>query len=371
MTQPIIFGDALTVSPTDKGPTLLHRWQHDAIVRMKMNVSQLVLQPTGSGKSLIYQRFASSTQQLVVVVSPLISLIHDQLHHMSSVGIVCASLCGEHNEKLTVTTTTLSTIESVRQSLTNKHQQLLLLYVTPESFQQQRVLDQQRLGLIVIDECHLMLSWRVFRPSYASLATAVRSFGVPIFALTATLIESDAAVVMKELDIATIDRASVVRPNISLNVIPKGNMDTLVSLVQRLIKKGNGIIYCLSQKSTLTISEHLRSLGFHSAAFHAGMPRDELDMIQEEYQSGSLTILVATIAYGMGINNPCIRWVIHHTLPSSLEALVQEMGRCGRDGQPADYYLMYHQRDRYTRLRLYDHEQKKVVHNLAADLHHE
>ncbi|MBF0282025.1 MAG: DNA helicase RecQ [Zetaproteobacteria bacterium] len=294
-----------------------------------------VLMPTGGGKSLCYQIPALIRSGVTIVVSPLISLMKDQVDALKSNGIDAAF----YNSTLTS--------GEAKQTLAKLYAGALkLLYIAPERLMADDFLsrlDQINLALFAIDEAHCVSQWgHDFRPEYTKLQTLRTRFPkVPLIALTATADAQTRADILNVLGLnhATTHISSFDRPNIRYTVIAKD--DPLKQLAHFLAQKGDksGIIYALSRKRVEQISEKLQSQGFKAAAYHAGLPLDVRAEVQEHFIKDQLQIVVATVAFGMGIDKPNVRFVVHYDLPKNIEGYYQETGRAGRDGLPAEALL--------------------------------
>jgi len=300
----------------------------------------LVLMPTGGGKSLCYQVPALVREGTAVVVSPLIALMHDQVHALLEVGVNAAFLN--------------STLESRRQWEIEQEflsGDLKLLYVAPERLLQDRtlsLLERGQVALFAIDEAHCVSQWgHDFRPEYRQLRTLHERFPtIPRVALTATADERtrDEIAVVLNLENAARFVASFDRPNIRYTISEAGSMATKEKL-WRFIEAEHptdaGIVYCLSRKSTEETAAWLTARGRRAVAYHAGLPADVRQAAQTQFLTDDGLIVVATIAFGMGIDKPDVRFVAHLNLPKSIEAYYQETGRAGRDGEPANAWMAY------------------------------
>jgi ATP-dependent DNA helicase RecQ len=320
--------------------------QQAAIERALAGQDSLVLMPTGGGKSVCYQVPAQLGAGTVLVVSPLIALMQDQVSALHELNVPAAFL-----------NSSLSYDEQDEVIARLKAGQLRLLYIAPERLVQPATRSMLRdvpLALIAIDEAHCVSQWgHDFRQDYLALHQLREWFpGVPRMALTATataltrteIIErlalTDAAVLVSDFD----------RPNIRYRVQPKtdgsGQLDTFL----RQHKGEAGIIYCLSRKKTESTATRLSKQGYTALPYHAGLPAETRAENQRRFLLEDGVIIVATIAFGMGIDKPDVRFVAHLDLPKSLEAYYQETGRAGRDGEPAEAWMIYGLQD-VVRLR--------------------
>ncbi|RYD58198.1 MAG: DNA helicase RecQ [Sphingobacteriales bacterium] len=299
----------------------------------------LAIMPTGGGKSICYQLPALLHDGLTIVISPLIALMKDQVDGLLANGIDAAylnSTVGVHEQQ---------------QILSDaKSGKLKLLYIAPERLfsndqQMVRMLSNFRVALFAIDEAHCISQWgHDFRPEYLQLSALKRHFpDVPTIALTASADGITQKDIAEKLALRSprIYLSSFNRANISYYVQPKKN--ALNQLVQYIgqHKNDSGIIYTLSRSSTETLAAKLRDLGFPAAHYHAGMVTDERNRVQESFKRDDTRIIVATIAFGMGIDKPNVRFVMHYDVPKNMEGYYQETGRAGRDGLHSDAILYY------------------------------
>lgn len=311
--------------------------QAEIIESVLAGQDSFVLMPTGGGKSLCYQLPALKFPGLTLVVSPLIALMKDQVDALQANGIdadfINSSL--DHRQIAAV-------MERIRQK------QVKLLYLAPERFalpRFQQFLEEQKLSLIAVDEAHCISEWgHDFRPDYRNLHVLKRKFpGVPVIALTATATPRVRQDILQHLNIVEARQfiSSFDRANLRLSVVEKRQaFPKLVSLLQDY-KSESVIIYCFSRNDTEEIADNLRLNGFKARAYHAGLPPLERRQAQEAFVKDQCDIIVATIAFGMGIDKPDVRLVVHYTFPRSLEAYYQEIGRAGRDGLPSECVLFY------------------------------
>ncbi len=295
----------------------------------------LVIMPTGGGKSMCFQLPAVAMEGTTLVISPLIALMKDQVDALQANGIRAAY----YNS-----TQPADEIQKVLENLDGG--QLDLIYVAPESLQLlDPHLSNAKINLIAIDEAHCISSWgHDFRPAYTQLGYLKNKLPhTPLIALTATADKSTQDDISDQLGIAHAKKyiSSFDRPNLYLDVRPgqKRNEQILKFLNKRPFE--SGIIYCLSRKSTEQLAAKLNSKGFQAKAYHAGMSADERSKVQENFINDKTPIIVATIAFGMGIDKSNVRWVIHYNMPKNLEGYYQEIGRAGRDGLPAHTLLFY------------------------------
>ena len=342
--------------------------QLEAIDATLSGKDAFVLMPTGGGKSLCYQLpsvvASGSTKGVTVVVSPLLSLMQDQVAHMQRLNIKALLLNGETDtaERKWI----MSTL-----SRPDADKEIELLYITPEMVNKSEALTRtleklnsnHRLARIVIDEAHCVSQWgHDFRPDYKELGEfRARLAGVPMMALTATATENVKVDVIHNLKMegCKVFSQSFNRPNLTYEVRPKKKGATLLESIANTISGSYhnqcGIIYCLSRKQCEKVAADLRQkYKLKAAHYHAGMKAEEKAAVQRDWQSGKHKVIVATIAFGMGIDKPDVRFVIHHTIPKSLEGYYQETGRAGRDGKRSGCYLYYGYQDTATIKRMID-----------------
>lgn len=313
--------------------------QEPAIEAVLAKKDCVVLMPTGGGKSLCYQIPAMMQDGLTLVVSPLIALMKDQVDALKSNGVNAAFL-----------NSTQSAAEQVEVFRDVRSGKLKLLYVAPERLLQSgdQFLDFLRginVSLFAIDEAHCISSWgHDFRPEYLRLAALKQQFPhVPLIALTATadkLVRKD---IVERLNIrdAELFISSFNRPNIFYAVEPKRNSyGQLLDYLEKR-KDESGIIYCLSRSSVDSLAADLRDEGFSALSYHAGHDKQTRDKHQESFLKDETKIIVATIAFGMGIDKSNVRFVVHMDLPKNVESYYQETGRAGRDGLPSDALLFF------------------------------
>ena len=298
----------------------------------------LVLMPTGGGKSLCYQLPALHFAGLTLVVSPLIALMKDQVDALKAKGIAAAYI-----------NSTLSIREIERVQRQARQGRLKLLYVAPERLPLpvfRQFLTKLKVSFVAVDEAHCISVWgHGFRPDYRKLGELRRSLpGVPFLALTATATERVREDIVEQLHLEQPERfvASFNRANLSYTVLPK-RFDSFARLLKLLWTRGGGsaIIYRTSRKDTEEMASRLRMGGFNARPYHAGLNDDVRHKTQERFIEGRTSIIVATIAFGMGIDKPNIRLLVHYDLPKTLEGYYQETGRAGRDGLPSDCVLFY------------------------------
>lgn len=317
--------------------------QEEIIGRVLSKKDCVVLMPTGGGKSLCFQLPAIMSDGMTLAISPLISLMKDQVDALRTKGIVAGYI------NSTVLPEDIDRIMESARSGTLK-----VLYVAPERLPIpgfEDFLHTLRISLIAIDEAHCISEWgHDFRPDYRDLKSLRQKFPqIPIIALTATATKKvrEDIVNQLQLDAPQIFISSFNRPNLSYAVIPKKDaMRSMLALLQKH-KNESTIIYCFSRNDTERIAQELRNAGFKATAYHAGLTAQVRTDTQEKFIRGTIDIIVATIAFGMGIDKPDVRLVIHHSLPKSIEGYYQETGRAGRDGLPAECVLLFSYADKF------------------------
>ena len=293
----------------------------------------LVLMPTAGGKSVCYQVPALIFGGLTVVISPLIALMKDQVDSLIANGIPAAYLNSSQPR-----------YEQERIIQRIQRQSLKLLYLAPESVYLKR-LNSMNVSLIAIDEAHCISQWgHDFRPEYRMLTDLkARLPDVPIIALTATADEITQQDIIERLSLRDpeVFISSFNRTNIRYMVEPKKN--SYARLVEFLKRhdKDSGIVYCLSRVATEALASHLREKGFHALPYHAGMDKAVRSRNQEKFLNDEVKIIVATVAFGMGIDKSNVRFVVHMDLPKNIESYYQETGRAGRDGLPCEALLLF------------------------------
>ena len=327
----------------------------------------LVILPTGGGKSLCYQIPALVRSGITLVISPLISLMKDQVDQLKANGVAaeCINSTMPREELL-----------SVYNRMHTGH--LKLVYVSPERVLMRDFIERLEnlpLSMIAVDEAHCISQWgHDFRPEYAALGQLKQQFShVPFMALTATADDATRRDILERLQLNNpeVYLGSFDRPNIRYNLVEKHKP---VSQIVRYLEtqKGNcGIIYCGSRKKVEMVTEKLCNNHIRAAGYHAGMDADERAYVQEAFQRDDIQIVVATVAFGMGINKPNVRFVVHFDIPRNIESYYQETGRAGRDGLPAEAMMLYDPADISCLRRMLDEKddgpQKQVeTHKLNA-----
>lgn len=340
------------------------KFRHNQLEAINATLSgkdAFILMPTGGGKSLCYQLPAvissGKTHGMTIVVSPLISLMQDQVEHLKAINILAVTFNGESTPELRQHVMT-SFKEEIPEHI------IQLLYVTPEMVNKSQAFlnglkilyRKKKLARLVIDEAHCVSQWgHDFRPDYKELGSFRKQFpGVPVMALTATATRNVIMDVKHNLGIDQCEEftQSFNRPNLYYAVLrkEKGNVEAIAELINTKYPGRTGIVYTLSRKSAENIAAKLQEHGIAAHHYHASIKSDEKATVQKDWQKGKIKVVVATIAFGMGIDKPDVRFVIHQSIPKSLEGYYQETGRAGRDGKPSDCILYFGYAD-VTQLR--------------------
>jgi ATP-dependent DNA helicase RecQ len=301
----------------------------------------LAIMPTGGGKSLCFQLPALLKPGVMLVVSPLIALMQDQVRLLGEMGIAATFL-----------NSTLSGAEASARSAALLRGEYKLLYLAPErlllpEFRDgllARLAQAQGISAITIDEAHCVSEWgHDFRPEYRQLGSLRAQFpGVPVFAFTATATTRVRGDIVAQLQLheAAVHVASFNRPNLHYAVRPK-TQQTYTQLLALAREGGSGIVYCLSRRRVDELTAKLADDGLRAVSYHAGLDADTRRDNQERFIRDNAQVVVATVAFGMGINKPDVRWVAHYDLPRTMEGYYQEAGRAGRDGEPSRCILFF------------------------------
>lgn len=307
----------------------------------------VVVLPTGGGKSLIYQLPALVLEGITLVISPLIALMKDQVDSLGKVGIPA-----------TYINSSLSQNETSQRLTKIKSGVFKLVYIAPERFYNQEFIDdlkQIKVSLFAIDEAHCISQWgHDFRPSYLKLKEIIRRLESPtVVALTATATPEVRDDIIKQLGLSDPDLVirGFARPNLQFGVVQSNDsqkIDFIVDIIKNM-NQGSGIVYVGTRNKADELVEILVANDIQAVVYHAGMDSDSRDWVQNSFLSGQAQVVVATNAFGLGINKKDVRFVIHHDLPGTIEAYYQEAGRAGRDNQPSFCLLFYSPKDRYLR----------------------
>jgi ATP-dependent DNA helicase RecQ len=371
---------AHTPADLEHARTLLQRFfgypdfrggQRDAVAAALAGRDVLVLMPTGGGKSLCYQVPALARPGLTVVVSPLISLMKDQVDALLRAGAPAALL-----------NSTIPREEAERTLLAARSGELKLLYVAPERFDAAAFRQQlPHLGvrLLAVDEAHCVSQWgHDFRPSYLRLGEVREELGVPVIALTATAtpaVRDDITRQLRLRDPATVVRGFD-RPNLRWSVHGVADRRAKDALLFRRVteqREGVAIAYAPTRKGVDTLTDLLRRGGIRATAYHAGMTARDREHVQDSFMRGDIPVVVATCAFGMGIDKPDVRLVLHYTMSGSLEAYYQEAGRASRDGAPGHCELLYAPGDRQVHDFMVDqtHPSRDLIEDVLRVLRNE
>ncbi|CAD5215694.1 unnamed protein product [Bursaphelenchus okinawaensis] len=331
--------------------------QKAVIIAILKDHDCFILMPTGAGKSLCYQLPALMSNGVTVVISPLKSLMSDQVQKLQEWKIPCYCLRSGLSRQET---------DRIFADLTSEDVNVRLLYVTPEMMGKSTTLrntlimlqKRGKLNRFVVDEAHCVSQWgHDFRTDYVKLSDYFKEFGkVQVIGLTATATPNAVIDIRKVLRMSRskLFISSFVRSNLIYDQVPKNpkSFQKVMALLKNKYPKQSGIVYCLSRKDTETVAESLVKNGISAAAYHAEIGDSTREKIQHMWMRGEIDVICATIAFGMGIDKPDVRYVIHHSMSASIEAYYQETGRAGRDGLPAVCILMYGYNDHIRHMKM-------------------
>lgn len=338
--------------------------QQEIIEHILKGNDALVLMPTGGGKSLCFQIPALCFEGVTIVISPLIALMQDQVNALKQLGVRASVLN--------------STLKSEQSRLVEEQifrNELDLVYVSPERLNTDSfltILKKSKISLFAIDEAHCVSQWgHDFRPEYTKFFRLKEFFpNIPRIALTATADEITRVDIIKNLNLENgkVFVSSFDRPNIEYTVKIKDNeKKQLLNFIKQEHQGDSGIVYCISRKRVDDIAKYLKTEGFNALPYHAGLDKKTREKNQEKFIKDESVIMIATIAFGMGIDKPDVRFVAHLDLPKSVESYYQETGRAGRDGLPSDAWMVYGLKDIVQLMQFIDKstasaEQKRIEH---------
>ncbi|MCF7917136.1 MAG: ATP-dependent DNA helicase, partial [Candidatus Omnitrophica bacterium] len=340
-------------------------FQEEAIASILDSNDTLTVLPTGGGKSICFQVPALVSKGTAVIISPLISLMKDQVDYLKQIGVAAECLHSSLNSE-----------EKVKIMQQLKSGRLKLIYLAPERLSaewMQNFLKAIKISFFVIDEAHCISHWgHDFRQEYRQLGVIKEQFpGISIHAFTATATEQVQKDIIKQLKLKSphLYKGSVDRPNLTYRVFRRDK--NLINSIEGIIQKHSeeaGIVYCLRRADVDRISKKLNDLGYKNLPYHAGLSAEVRKKNQDQFLAEKVSLIVATVAFGMGIDRSNIRYIIHAAMPKSIEHYQQETGRAGRDGLPADCYLFYSDSDYQTwqAISANSQEQEVMISKLKA-----
>ena len=349
--------------------------QQEAIESIVSGQNTVLIMPTGGGKTVCYAVPALMEAKITVVIFPLLALLLDQVERMRSRGLNVCYLMSDMDE---------TERESVIHRLHSKPPEYNFLFATPETVLSgcvfdliQKLASAHLINFFVIDEAHCIDTWDFhFRPSYSEL-WRLREFRCPILAMTGTATRRTQEVIVSDLKLLSdtkVIRQTSNRPNLLYHVLDKKSdgKDALVELIKKEYTEQCGIVYCVERSDTVDVTYRLKTAGVNAVFFHAGMDVCAKQHSVDNWKSGGAYVMCATVAFGMGIDKPDVRFVIHHSVPKDLESYVQESGRAGRDGDDAHCYIFFRFEDRTKHLRnissLPDTDRKLICLNGLNDI---
>ncbi|MFP4514836.1 MAG: RecQ family ATP-dependent DNA helicase [Parcubacteria group bacterium] len=322
--------------------------QEEAIKSITNKEDTVVVLPTGGGKSLIYQLSALALDGVTIVISPLISLMKDQVDSLNDLKIPA-----------TYINSSLPPMESEKRLEGIRNNEYKLIYIAPERFYNQNfitALQDSKVSLFAIDEAHCISQWgHDFRPSYMRLKQVIKNIGSPVVAaLTATATPEVRKDIARQLDLGdnyNLIISGFARENLHFGAVEASDWqkNSLIIDAVKGVEGGSGIVYVGTRSKAEELVESLMAEGIQSATYHAGMDPSSREWVQDNFLSNNIQVVVATNAFGLGINKKDVRFVIHHDIPGTLEAYYQEAGRAGRDGKASFCMLFFSPKDRYLR----------------------